>query len=306
MANAKDKKEAQQTPAKESKSKDVVVAAATGGEVIDQGLADMFAEARGQGMEEADKDSFAIPFLIVLQKNSPQVDEDSPTRIEGAKAGMLFNNVTGKMFEADKTGVLIIPCHFQRQWLRWGARDAGGGFKGILTTEEVTALRQQGKVREVDGRLFFPEADGTINPKKNDRMGDHRNHFIMIVDPDSGDCSPAVMSLTSTQIKKSKTLMAALADVRVADSSGNKVSPPSFANLVRVTTQAESNDQGTWRGWKFELAGFVSQDQFAEAKAFYQTVKAGKGEVKYEDHDAEGAAADSAQRSQRAADSDRI
>ena len=59
----------------------------------------MFAEDAGAGMEGATAESFAIPFLSVLQKGSPQVDEASGVAIEGAKAVMLFENVTGKMFD---------------------------------------------------------------------------------------------------------------------------------------------------------------------------------------------------------------
>ena len=56
----------------------------------------MFAEDAGAGMEGATAESFAIPFLGVLQKGSPQVDEASGVAIEGAKAGMLFENEIGR------------------------------------------------------------------------------------------------------------------------------------------------------------------------------------------------------------------
>ena len=60
---------------------------------------DMFAADAGSGMEGATSESFAIPFLSVLQKGSPQVDEASGAAIEGAKAGMLWDNVAGRMFD---------------------------------------------------------------------------------------------------------------------------------------------------------------------------------------------------------------
>ena len=49
-----------------------------------------FAADDGMGTEGADKDSFAIPFLSILQPLSPQVAEGA----EGAKAGRFINSVT--------------------------------------------------------------------------------------------------------------------------------------------------------------------------------------------------------------------
>ncbi len=81
----------------------------------------MFESDAGSGMEGTDSESFAIPFLMVLQKGSPQVDEAAGEAIEGAKAGMLFENVTSRMFDG-KVGVNIVPCAYRRVFLRWGPR----------------------------------------------------------------------------------------------------------------------------------------------------------------------------------------
>lgn len=69
-----------------------------------------YAADAGAGLEGTDRDSFAIPFLTVLQPTSPQLET-----IEGAKAGGLINTVTNTLY-AD--GVTIIPCSFQRRWVR--------------------------------------------------------------------------------------------------------------------------------------------------------------------------------------------
>ena len=52
----------------------------------------------GRGFEEADADSFAIPFLAMLQKGTPQADPDDPAYIKGAKPGMFMNTVTLELF----------------------------------------------------------------------------------------------------------------------------------------------------------------------------------------------------------------
>ena len=242
-----------------------------------------FAADAGAGMEGATAESFAIPFLSVLQKGSPQVDEASGAAIEGAKAGMFFENVTGKIMDGKK-GVLIVPCAYRRVFLRWAPKGSdGGGFKGELAPEVVADMRSKGAIVEMDGRLYVPLEDGTVNDKKCDRIADTRNHYVLLVDEESGAWKEALLSLTSTQIKKSKMLMSALASVKVGGASG-MITPPTFANQVRSSSMPESNDKGTWFGIKFELAGQVTRPEiYAAAKAFHASVAKGSVTAKYEE-----------------------
>jgi hypothetical protein len=108
---------------------------------------------------------------------------------------------------------------------------------------------------------------------------------VLLVDDATGAWKEALMSLTSTQIKKSKMLMSALASVKVQGASG-LFTPPTFANTVRVLTTPESNDKGTWFGLKFELAGQVTRPElYAAAKAFHSSVAKGTVIAKYEETD---------------------
>ena len=72
-----------------------------------------FAADAGLGMEGADKSSFAIPFLSILQGLSPQLET-----VDGAKPGLFINSITNEVFKE----VLVIPCAFQRRFLRWAPR----------------------------------------------------------------------------------------------------------------------------------------------------------------------------------------
>lgn len=251
----------------------------------------MFAEDAGQGMENTTQESFAIPFLSVLQKGSPTVDEALPTYVEGHKAGMFFENVTGQVFDGKK-GVTIVPCSYRREFLRWGPKDAGGGFKGALSPEDVAAMRAAGKIVDLDGRLYAPMDDGTVNDKKCDVFKDTRAHYVLIVDNETGAWKEALLSLSSTQIKKSKMLMSALASVKLKNAANQLFTPPTFSNFVRVTTLGESNDKGSWFGVKFELAGSVDRSElYAAAKLFHANVSKGAVDVKYESDDADAAPA---------------
>lgn len=254
-----------------------------------------FAADAGRGMEGATQESFAIPFLMTLQKGSPQVDEASGVAIEGAKAGMFFDNVTGQMYDG-KAGVQIVPCAYRRVFIRWGSEASGEGFKGELEPETVAEMRARGEIKELDNRLYIPLEDGTVNEKRCDRLSDTRNHYVLVLDEERGFWKEALISLSSTQIKKSKMLMSALASVKLEGASG-AFTPPTFANVVRVTSVPESNDKGTWYGVRFQLEGQVSRgDVYAAAKAFHGKVVKGAVDVKYDTaHAADGAPANEAE-----------
>jgi len=246
------------------------------------GLAVNFAGDVGQGLENADKDSFAIPFLSIIQKMSPCVDEDDAKYDENARPGMLTNTVSGELFDGKK-GVWFLPCGFQRRFLKWGPRGSdNGGFKGEVLPEKAAQLLGDGDVVNESGRLFFPKDDGTVDDKKCDFLADTRNHFGLLIHPETGDTAQVLLSLTSTQIKKSKTLMTLLNNVKV-DSANGKVTPPTWANRVLLTTVSESNEKGSWSGLKIELDGFVdSQELYDAGKAFHKSVSAEAVIVNYE------------------------
>jgi len=252
------------------------------------GAMDFAAEA-GRGMEGTTNDSFAIPFLSILQKGSPQVDEASGAVLKGAKAGMIYETVSKKLHDG-KAGVIILPCAYKRTFLRWGARDNGGGFKGEFTPEAVAKMRGDGTIKDLENRLYFPMPDGSINLKKCDLIADHRNHFVLLIDEDEGTALKSLLSLKSTQIKKSKHLMSVLADIRIGP-AGGKFCPPTYANKIGMVTVPEKNDDGTWYGVEFDLRGQLvagEENYYEMARDFHASIAKGEATVKYDDMDERG------------------
>lgn len=240
----------------------------------------------GAGFEGVDSESFALPFLQILQKMSPAVDPDSPAFIDGARAGMLLNTVTQRLYDG-KEGVLLIPCAYKRSYIQWGARKAGGGFKAEHTVEEFEALVKAGTAIAVEHKHFAPLDDGSINPEKSDYFADTRTHYFLLVDEETGATSRLVLSLASTQIKASKRLMTMLHEKKIK-AGERMITPPSFLNVVRATTVGMQKDGDTWSGIQFELVGLADKFQFSEAKEFYKQFVDGDVAV---DHSKAGGAA---------------
>jgi len=241
-----------------------------------------FSADAGAGLEGADKDSFAIPFLSVVQKMSPQVDEDDPMFMPEAKAGMFLNSVTNELFDG-KEGVIFIPCAFQRRMIRWGPRGSEeGGFKGEMMPEEAAQLEANNELIRSEGKLYFPLEDGKVKPKKCDVLNDTRNHFGLLLDKETGEFTRVLLSLNSTQIKKSKQLVSLLSDLKV-DGPNGKITPPTFAVQVEITTLSESNEKGSWHGVKVKIDELVSsQAVYDAAKEFHSQIAEGKATVNYD------------------------
>lgn len=218
-----------------------------------------FTADSGSGFEEADQKSYAIPFLRVLQSGSPQVKKSDGAYIKGAEEGNLFNTVSGAVMDGDK-GVIVIPCHYSRQYLEWAPRDSGGGLKGShdsITGEEILKKCYKGD----KGEDITP--DGTI-------MQDCRNHYLLIV-KDDGSYEPALMSLTTTQIKQSKKWMSLMQNIRI-----NGQPAPMFSQMYRITTVPQSNDKGSWYGIKIEhVSQITKKDLYEAAKEFRTMIRSG-------------------------------
>lgn len=248
------------------------------------------AEDMGVGFEGAGQDAYAIPFLQVLQKMSPICDEDNPKYIKGAKAGMIYNTVTGKLYdvkestdpESTSTPLVIVQAAYKHSFIRWGSRDGDqGGFKGEVTPEEMDAIVAQGNVENIDGKLFVKNADGSVDVKKSDYYADTRSHFVVAIDTETGEAMNAILSLASTQIKSSKMLMTSLQNkkVKIGDRVGT---PATYANRVLLTTNVQQNDKGTWSTAKFALDGLVTDPEiFAQAKAFHKAISSGAAKADY-------------------------
>lgn len=219
----------------------------------------------GKGTEGVDKESQAIPFLVVLQSNSPAVVDET---VEGAKAGLILNTVTGELFNQ----IVVVPCGFQRRYLEWAPRSKGGGFKGEHKPTDIDAGKVGEKRKDEKGveRLFNGE----------NQLKDTRSHFVLAVRPD-GTYFPALISLSSTQIKKSKKWVGMITNLMVrSEKTGKMFNPPSFAHQYRITTTKESNDQGTWFGVLVDSSGPVKDAEvYGAARSLHELVSSGKVEV---------------------------
>jgi len=217
----------------------------------------------GLGFEDADRDSYSIPFLAVLQKMSPQCDKDAGEYIKGAEPGMFYNTATQEILGDN---ILVVPCAYVRQFIEWTPRDQGGGFKGAHAPESINLAELE---RDDSGRFLMDNGN---------HLMDTRYHFILYL-TDEGP-RQAVVSMASTQIKTSRNWMTAMRDYRAKNPKTDKLqSVPMMGNIWKLSTVTQSNDKGTWKGIKFEHERMLSandSDLYMLAKEFHHQIAIGK------------------------------
>lgn len=223
-------------------------------------------EADG-GFENADGDSYAIPFIRIQQKMSPACDPDNGAYLPEAKPGMLMDTVSEELTPGDGT-MNIIACHFKRSFLEW--KPNRGGFVAEYSVPEGEALLD---------RCTKNEKNKDVTPDGNELV-DTRTHYVLVVMED-GTTESAAICMSSTQTKKSRQWMTAMGKLRKHRASGEAYRPATFASVQTVHTVSESNDQGTWYGWKIKHLKFLDEKDpaqyklFLAARAFRDAVKGG-------------------------------
>ena len=197
-------------------------------------------EYAGEGFENEDHDSGAIPRLKILQKSSPEVDEDSGDYIKGAKAGMVINTVTKRIYDTKKGCIVVVPCYYEKLFNEWIPIQEGGGFVDSYGAAEGNKLIED---LERDERGVPITEDGH-------EIRDTREHYFLVID--EGNYEPVVSSFTSTKIKKSKAWWT---NMKMARLPGHPLKVPAmFAFSYEMRTVVETKDQYTYFNWDIKKA----------------------------------------------------
>ena len=233
-------------------------------------LTSMFEEDALSGFEGMNQDDFALPFLRLLTNTSPEVGD-----VEGAMPGMIYNTVTGDLYDGKK-GIEVVPCAYVRQYIEWAPRGSGSGAPVAMYPATSDVL----------SRTHREPGDNKDYLDNGNYIENTANHYVMVI-RDDGTPEPALISMKSTQLKKSRKWNSMMQSVKVAGKNG-LFTPPMYSQVYRLTTVAESNDKGKWFGWEVERIGPVEDASvYQAAKAFATSVNAGDVKVKHQDEAAE-------------------
>ena len=224
----------------------------------------MFEADAGKGLENIGAEDLALPFLKVLSRQDPVLDDLD------AKAGDIYNTVTNEVFSG-KEGVLVIPCAFQKRFIQLAPRGGGSGAPmGIFGP---------GEARPATERSTEDNNDYVVGGT-GDYIEQTAQHYVLLL---SGEGSErALVAMKSTQLKKSRKWMSMILSRQMQGIKG-PFTPPMFSHVYRLTTVSQENSKGSWHGWEVALDGQVRDlNLYHAAKVFGDSVDSGNIEVRHQ------------------------
>ena len=229
----------------------------------------------GLGSQNVTSDNLATPIISVLQSNSPQCKRSDGKFIPGALEGMIYNSVTREVYDGEK-GLLVVPALFETVYIEW--KPERGGLVAVhpastpLVAQVVMVVNSEGK--EVP---TLPNGNTLIETAQ---------HYVLVVDELTQDYYPAVVSLTSSNLRTSRVWNSLIKQVMEPRANGTLFNPASFRCQYRLTAKARTKDKYSWYTFEVAPAGKTSVNFYRAAKAFQAAV--GSGEVKVKVEEAEG------------------
>jgi len=196
--------------------------------------------AGNTGLENLTSRDVGIPILQIVQKGSAEFDEDhedhATKKIEGIKVGDIFNSVTRQILFNGGNPVKVVPYFYQLVWVEWRDKKNGGGIAATHTTDEILShCTRDDKNKDVlpNGNYISTTA-----------------YFFVRVLQENEPPQDALIAMSSTQLKKSRLWLNMMKNFR----AGNGNTLPMFHRSYYLSSIGESNQKGTWRGWKIEPA----------------------------------------------------
>lgn len=227
----------------------------------------------GSGFENQTREDISIPFLAVIQSNSPQLQD-----FEGARPGMLYNTVT-QQFVDGKEGVVIIPALTQHVFVEWIPRTEGGGFVAVHGIDSDVVKKAKAEAKEP-----FKYKVG-----ENDLV-ETFYVYASVIGADNEANEFAVIACKSKFIGPYKKWNTSLNMFMVKTPDGRKQRPPLFAHQVRLTTWPDKNKKGSFFNVKFTpLNGTVAASllppgdpRLESAKSLKELVEGGLAKAAYD------------------------
>jgi hypothetical protein len=228
-------------------------------------------EFMGQGAEEVQSTDLAIPFLRLVQSNSPIVKKANPEYNPEASEGDILNTATGQLWSGDE-GIVVLPVFYKREKLEFVLQSDGGGFVAAHpgTAEFRTERNENNRDVIVAGE-----------PGEGHEILDTAQFFVVAV-PDDGDPFVAMIGMSRTQMKYAKRWLTGIVQ------QYNGAQPPMWMFKWRLTARYDHKDDNSWASWNIAKEGGadagpwftdVQDPLFQFCAATYRSIKGGEAKV---------------------------
>ena len=228
--------------------------------------ANMFEDDAAKGLGAIGQEDLALPFLKILGQLSPEVNKRDGKYVEGAEPGMIFNSVTGDLYDG-VSGIDVIPCFYKLEYIEWKDRGDGPGAPVAIYDSSSDVMSKT-----------KPDANYKDRLPNGNYIEKTASHFVIIM---GDNPSTALISMKSTQLKISRKWNSMMSGIKMKGANG-MFTPASFSHIYKLKTTQMSNDKGTWFGWEVSKVGPVTdKGLYDQAKGFSENISKGSVKAKH-------------------------
>ena len=226
----------------------------------------IFEDDAAKGLGTIGQEDLALPFLKIVGQLSPEVNKRDGKYVEGAEPGMIYNSVSGDLYDGVK-GIDVIPCFYKLEYIEWKDRGEGPGAP-VAIYDSSSDIMSKTK----------PDANYKDRLPNGNYIEKTASHFVIV----SGDSpSTALISMKSTQLKISRKWNSMMSGIKMKGANG-MFTPASFSHIYKLKTTQMQNDKGTWFGWEVNKVGPVTdKGLYDQARSFSESISKGSVKAKH-------------------------
>ena len=201
-------------------------------------------EDAGLGLEDAAQDEFKLPLIKILySSNMPDGIEKTVTGTDVVE-GCVFYQTSENAYDG-KQGFFAVPCMYKRSFNEWQEMDEGNNRPVAVHKEKPLGLTKNG--------------NKDVLPNGN-YVEDTGNWFILILDKDRNVIDQGMVTMKSTQKKKSNEWLQKIkSNTLLVD--GKPLNPPMYKCIYRMNVTRQESNKYKYFGWLIKFEDYLDYNK---------------------------------------------
>ncbi|MCP4466935.1 MAG: hypothetical protein GY813_09335 [Halieaceae bacterium] len=203
----------------------------------------------GQDFKSTD---LLIPRITILQDLSPQTKERRAEYVDGARAGMIYNNVN----DALETSMLFVPALYHSPYIAWKPRPDGGLVNNDVDPAFLT--EENGFYKDGVDRFI-----GHMRPNPNDdpvKVEVIKTPEWVGIAQGQDWVMPVAISFAGTKAKAARRMNTNIDMTEKMGEDGKLRKYPPFYHTFVMRTALEQSGDNEWFGWAVSHSGTENTD----------------------------------------------
>ena len=207
-------------------------------------------EDAGLGLEDAAQDEFKLPLIKILYSSNMPDGVDKTVSGTDVAEGCVFNQTSEKAYDG-KQGFYAVPCMYKRSFNEWKEMDEGNNRPVAVHKEKPLGLTKNG--------------NKDVLPNGN-YVEDTGNWFILILDKDRNVIDQGMVTMKSTQKKKSNEWLQKIkSNTLLVD--GKPLNPPMYKCIYRMNVTRQESNKYKYFGWLIKFEDYLDDNKDIQSLA---------------------------------------